>query len=168
MKIDDPELQKKIKEAVERKKKIDELRLAVLEGHLLMEEALDEFVEASMFHPEHLNHVNPNFHTKGHLALALSLQQDKDPFWTVFWAINQLRNKIAHKLDSTDIQEKMKYLRQCYLSVLSPEQKAYAEQQLDKYIVEVSCQVCTGFLATLTEDAKARRKIIDQRWTPRA
>jgi hypothetical protein len=38
-------------------------------------------------------------HPKGKLAVALSLKEDKDRIWNVFWALNQLRNKIAHNVE---------------------------------------------------------------------
>ena len=60
-KIDDTEIKKRIKDAQKKKKNLDDVKLAVLEGHLLIEQALDEFIEASVFHPEQLNPVNTNF-----------------------------------------------------------------------------------------------------------
>ena len=164
MKIDEAEIQKRVNAAQERKKKIDELRLAVLEGHLLMEEALDSFIDASVFHPEQLTSVNMNFHTKGALGVSLSLKRDKEELWSVFWAINQLRNKMAHNLDSREIDEKMKYLRKCYIDALNPAPAAHAKTLSDKEIVESACAVCSGFLGQLTSEAKARRQIIDQHW----
>ena len=134
---------------------------------MIVEEALDGFIEASLFNPSQLNSVNPNFYTKGHLALSLSMDRDRDHFWAVFWAVNQLRNKIAHRLDSPEIDEKMKHLRKCYIDMLSPEQVPHAKSQSDKEIVDAACLVCAGFLATLKEDAKARRRTIDENWKGR-
>jgi hypothetical protein len=38
------------------------------------------------------------------------------------WAINQLRNEMAHNLDSKKIDEKMKFLRKTYIDALEPSQ----------------------------------------------
>jgi hypothetical protein len=54
MKTDDPRLQKALKEYKERAKKMDALTLAVIKGHLLVEQAMDELIAASVFHPEFL------------------------------------------------------------------------------------------------------------------
>ena len=167
MKGDDAELQKKLKEIAERSKKIDELRVAVIKGHLIVEETLDAFIEASLFNPEQLKTERLNFHTKGSLALSLSLQEDQDQHWSVFWAVNQLRNKIAHKLDSEEIEEKMKFLRNAYIRTLSSKQAEHAEKLSDKEIVDAACYLTAGFLATLAQDAKTRRRIIDEHWKPR-
>ena len=86
----------------------------------------------------------------------------------MFWAINQLRNKIAHKLDSKEIEEKMKFLRKAYLDGLAPAPAAYAKTQTDKAIVDDACAVCVDFFGNLIEDAKARRRIIDQHWKGRS
>ncbi len=164
MKLTEAEIEKRVAAGQERKKRIDELRLAVLEGHLIMEEQLDAFIEACVFHPDQLNHVNMNFHTKGHLAVSLGLKRDKDEMWAVVWAINQLRNEMAHNLDSKKIDEKMKFLRKTYIDALEPKPAAHAKTQSDKEIVEWACGVCAGFLGQLISEANTRRGIIDQHW----
>lgn len=168
MKLDDAELQKRIKEARERKKKIDELRLAVLEGHLIMEEQLDNFLSAALFNPSHVNLDLMNFHTKGNLALALAPGEDKDPFWAIVWALNQLRNKVAHERDAKEVEEKMAYLRKTYIAALHPRQAQDAEKQGDKEIVVEASLLCAGLFATLAMDAKGRRAVIDQHWKSRS
>lgn len=165
MRLSEAQIQERRSAAQERKKKLDELRLATLEGHLLMEEALDAFVDAAVFHPEQLSPVNMNFHTKGHLAISLGMKRDKDEMWPVVWAINQLRNKMAHNLDSKEIDEKMKYLRNVYVGALEPEPAAYAKTLSDKEIVDSACAVCAGFFGQLTSEARARRVIVDQHWS---
>jgi hypothetical protein len=167
VKADDARLTAKIKEITERAKKIDELRLGVIKGHLMLEETLDAYLEASMFHPEHLKEARLTFHAKGHLAWAMSLNQDKDTLWYLLWTVNELRNKIAHKLDSDEIEGKMKYVRTSYIRYLSPQQAKHAETLSDPHIAEAACQLCAGFLSTLMEDAKSRRGTIDQHWKSR-
>ncbi len=168
MKIDDAELQKHIKEAGERRKKIDELRLAVLEGHLIMEEQLENFLSVALFNPSHVNLDRMNFHMKCNLALALSLGEDKDPFWAIVWSLNQLRNKIAHDRDEKEIEEKMAYLRKTYIAALSPQQAQDAAKQTNKQIVDDASALCAGLFATLAMDAKERRAVIDQHWKARS
>ena len=82
----------------------------------------------------------------------------------VVWAINQLRNEMAHNLDSKTIDEKMKSLRKTYIDALEPKPAAHAKTQSDKEIVEWACGVCAGFLGHLISEAKTRRGIIDQHW----
>jgi hypothetical protein len=87
------------------------LSVAASKGHLIVEEALDKFLDAALFNPAPVWGEDPEFYFKGKLALSLGYKRDKDQLWSVLWAINQLRNKIAHELDSKKIDEKMQYLR---------------------------------------------------------
>jgi hypothetical protein len=109
-----------------------------------------------------------NFHLKGNLGLALSPKEDKDPLWSVFWAINQLRNKIAHKLDSIEIDERMKYLRKTYIGILGSNQTADAEKRTDAETVDEASILVIGLIAQLAMDAKGRRAVIDQQWNSRS
>jgi hypothetical protein len=162
-KLSEAEIKQRVSAAQERRKKIVDLRLATLEGHLVMEEALNAFLEACLFNPE-LKLNRTNFHQKGDFAVSLAARRGKDEMWAVFWAINQLRNEMAHNLDSKKIDEKMPYLRKTYIDALEPAPAAHAKTQTDKQIVDDACGVCAGFLGQLTSEAKARRAIIDQHW----
>jgi hypothetical protein len=105
-----------------------------------------------------------NFHVKGNFAVSLAASRANDEMWPVFWAINQLRNKLAHNLDSEEIDEKMAYLRKAYIEALQPKPAEYAKRLNDTDLADSACGVCTGFLAQLASEAKTRRGIIDQHW----
>lgn len=122
MKTDSAEFKKRLDEAKQRSKKIDELRVEVIKGQLQIEEALDGFLAKALFNPDHVNIEGMNFHPKAKLALALSLNEDRDPLWAVLWAVNQLRNEIAHEIDSKEIDQKMKFLRKKYIDALGSNQ----------------------------------------------
>jgi hypothetical protein len=168
MKTDSGEFKKRVEEAKERSKKIDALRVEVIKCHLLVEEALDTFIGTSLYYPDYLRQERLNFHLKGNLALSLSLKEDKDPLWAVFWAINYLRNKIAHNLDSEEIEEKMKFLRKTYIDTAGSNQKADAEKLSDIELVKDACWLVAGLFGQLTMDAKGRRAVIDQHWKGRS
>jgi hypothetical protein len=166
MKSDDPRLKVNLQQIAERSKLLDELRVAVIKGHVVMEEALDSFLEAALPNPEQLEQLRPQFRVKGYLALSLALGADKDEVWPLFWAVTELRNKIAHKIDSNEIDPKMKYVRTVYTRFLSPQEQTRAEKLKDSEIAMEACQYCAGFLATIADDARARRAIIKQHWKP--
>lgn len=142
MKLSEEEIKKRVTAAQERRKKIIDLRLAVLEGHLLMEETLNDFIGAALFNPEQFKLTRVNFHTKGNFAVSLAANRDKDEMWAVFWAINQLRNEMAHNLDSEKIAEKMSFLRKTYIDALEPKPPAYAKTRGDEDLVDSACGVC--------------------------
>ncbi len=60
-KLGEEEIKKLVAATRERRKKIVDLKLAVLEGHLVMEEALNGFLEESRFNPAELNLERVNF-----------------------------------------------------------------------------------------------------------
>jgi hypothetical protein len=159
---------KVIEEARARRAKIDSLRNEVIAGHVLIEGAMDEFLEASLFYPDYIKEERLNFHFKVNLALALSLKEDKDKLWKVLWSMNQLRNKVAHQLDGKDIDEKMRYLRQAFIEALEPAQKADAEKYTDAELVREASILVAGLFGQLTMDAKGRRAIIDKNWKARS
>ncbi|MGJ5175273.1 hypothetical protein ACQR16_10130 [Bradyrhizobium oligotrophicum] len=163
-KLSEEEVKKRIAAAQERRKKIIDLRLAVLEGNLVVEEALNGFLEAALFNPEHLNIPRINFSNKGNFAISLAAARGKDEMWDVLWAINQLRNELAHNIDSKKIDEKVAFLRKTYVAALEPKPAEYAKTLSDKDLVDQACSVCAGFLGQLTSEAKMRRGIVDQHW----
>jgi hypothetical protein len=82
------------------------------------------------------------------------------------WDGNELRNKVAHSLSPDEIKKKMDRVRKVYLDLLTPHQRKGVENDADERIAEAAFILCAGFLATLQEDAKSRRKLIDEEWKP--
>ena len=68
MKADDPRLEKSRKEAVERSRKMSALTLAVIRGHLILEQAMDEFLEHRYFIPNMSSKVASSFCTRRRCA----------------------------------------------------------------------------------------------------
>jgi len=149
MKIETAEFRKVIEEAKGREAKIDPVKLAALKWHLLLEKDLDTYLSKLIPNPSYVKIDDMPFRRKGEWALALSAGNDNDPVWGVFWAINQLRNKIAHEADPKATEEKMAYLRKVYVAALEPAQRADAEKKSDPEIVQESCWLVMGFLGQL-------------------
>jgi hypothetical protein len=166
MKTDGAEFKKRVEEAKERLKKLDELRIEAIKGHVLIEEAMDAFLDASLFYPDYVRGERLNFHFKGNLAL--SLNEDKDSLWKVFWAMNELRNKIAHKIDSNEIEDKKTYLRKAFIDSLESNQKADVEKLSDPDMVKEASILVAGLFGQLALDARGRRGIIDEHWKARS
>jgi hypothetical protein len=165
---DNPEFRKRVEEAKARMAKLDELRIMVIKGHTVVEEAMDRFLDTALSHPQYFMEERPTFHFKGKIAQSLAMKEDKDSLWAVFWALNQLRNKIAHQIDSPEITEKMQYLRKTYIAQLGSRQKENAEKMTDVEIVENAAFDVGGLFGALTLDAKGRQAIIEQHWNSRS
>jgi hypothetical protein len=166
MKTDDERLEKTRTEMFERVERIDALTLAVIKGHLLIEQTMDAFLEASLPHPGYIL-GRLMFANKSYLCRSMSFDESGDKAWIVLSAVNALRNDIVHEMDPGDIKKGMDSLRTIFLGILTPEQAKGLKGQPDQYIAQSACVHCAGFLATLAEDAKARRRVTDEHWKPR-
>jgi hypothetical protein len=157
MKFDDA-LEKSRHEVEQRIRNFNALTLAVIRSHLLLEQTIDNFPAAALFHPEYVRKTF-EFDQKINLCRSMCFNEDGDQIWKIVKAANELRNKIAHSLDQDQIAAKMKRLREAYLAVLTPEQAKEAEKLPDDRIAQDACVLCAGFLATTAGDAKARREV---------
>jgi hypothetical protein len=91
MRTDDERLEKSRKAIVERIAKLNALMLAVIKGHLIIEQAMDGFLEASLFYPEHVRENRFNFSHKAHMCRSMGPDENENDLWTVLWAVNALR-----------------------------------------------------------------------------
>jgi hypothetical protein len=168
MRTDDPRLEVGRKAMEERVNKYNALILAVIKGHLAIEQAIDSYLEVALFHPEHVRESRFNFSHKLQICRSMSLKQNEDRLWSVIWAANALRNEIAHDLQTEEIQNKADRLRRVYLEVLTPQQAESAKNAPDHQIAESACYLSAGFLASLGWDAKERRALLDKHWKPKS
>jgi hypothetical protein len=122
MRADDPRLEESRKKLFERVERVNDLILAVLKNHLVVEQFMNEFLEASV-----KKHNDLSFSDKATLCQELNPPEIDPPIWNVLTVANQLRNKIAHTLDQTEIQAKVDELRAAYLAALTPTQAKAAK-----------------------------------------
>jgi hypothetical protein len=158
-----PDLAKYAKLFDKHMSKVDELTLAVLKGHLIIEGALDDILATIFFYPGHVDAARLGFVRKVHIARAYALRKNELPVWDMILTINALRNELAHKLEG-EKRKKMDDLRKLYDEQCPPgsdkAEKARSKME-DHTIVYLTCIRCTGFLGTYEYDLKGLRKIID-------
>ena len=168
MKIDDPRLEKARKEMAERVEKYNALLLSVIKTHLVVEQAMDGLLAAALFHPEYIRETRFNFAHKMKICQAMALTDNEDKLWRVLGAFNSLRNKLAHTTQIDEIRSNMDQLRKVYLSSLNGKQVEALKEEPDHRLAEFAAYLCAGFLATLAEDSKSQRRVIDNHWKPTA
>jgi hypothetical protein len=156
MKSDDPRLQKAHKEYKERAKNMDALTLAVIKGHLLVEQAMDEFISASVFHAEFLQESRLQFRHKILLCQSMGLNEQNKKMWPLLIQANALRNSIAHGKSPDNIKSATGAVRSLYRSALGERAKDLTTQSEDQVVAD-AFYYCAGFLAALTNDANGRR-----------
>ena len=99
-----------------------DLTLLVLKGHLLVEEGLDELIQAACPEPQHIFAGRPPpFHMKMRIARAMTAHVVFPGLWPMIDALNTLRNDLAHRLDSPALTKKVvefMNLRQKHIELL--------------------------------------------------
>ena len=76
----------------------DDLTLIVLKGHLLVEEQLVDLANWALPNPQFLPKFT--FYNLAKVVRAAVPQRSDDPSWELILKLNQLRNDLAHKLES--------------------------------------------------------------------
>jgi hypothetical protein len=155
VKTDDPRLEESRKKLLERLQKINDLILAVLKNHLVVEQFMNGFLDASGE-----KHDELSFAEKANLCKELKPAEIDPPIWSVLTKGNQLRNKIAHTLDQTEIQVKMDELREAYLAALTEKQAEAAKKLDDVRIAAAAFELCGAYLVAATDAAPARKKSV--------
>jgi hypothetical protein len=146
MKSDDPGLEKRREEMIDRAQKMDALILSTLKAHLLAEQCMNAYMTASGLKKRW---IRKSFSHKITKCKLLAKGEDKDPLWDVLGAANDLRNKIAHTLEIAAIEEKLAILKEKYFACLTQKQVDSLKDQGDDYIALSACSTCSGFIATL-------------------
>ena len=146
MKSDDPELEKRQKEISSRAQNMDPLILSILKTHLLTEQCMNDYIEASGLKKQW---IRKRFSDKMKKCKLISKEEAGDPLWGVLEAANLLRNTVAHTLEIVKIKEKMAVLKEKYLASLTEEQAAGLRDRPDDFIAMSACSTCAGFIATL-------------------
>ena len=141
---------------------IDPLQLTILNGHLIIESALDNILSTIFFHPEHIEEAELEFNQKVHVARSYALRKNKEPVWNLILVINAVRNEIAHNLgEGMKREKKMARLRRLYLAHVSAEDAKKREDAADYVIAALACVSCIGFLGMFEDDMRGLRGHID-------
>ncbi len=167
MRADDPRLEASRKIMEERVKGFNALMLNVIQGHIIIEQALDTFLASSFSNPKQSGdgrYARFTHSQKIQICRAASFSYVDDELWKVIWAVNGLRNKIAHGADADEIAKKMAALRKEYFAILTEKQVADLKAQPDDYIALSACVTAAGFIWTIEADAKARSKVVEEHW----
>jgi len=98
------DLYKSIQEKFQR---IDEEALTVIKSHLLIERFLDIIIEQNFDYPEFLELSRLNFSQKIPLARAIKGDTHYEHIWDTIKNINKIRNMFAHRLDTTEKDQKI-------------------------------------------------------------
>ena len=81
----------------------DDLALVVLKGHLLVEEVLVELTDLVLPHSQELDNARLTFYQRACVVKA-AIPSKPDDCWPLVFALNSLRNDLAHNLEPPKLQ----------------------------------------------------------------
>lgn len=87
---------------------VDDMTLIVLKGHLLIEEQLISILDSSLKYPKALDKARLTFAQRLSLVKALKYRHENGWVWEAIGKLNSIRNDIAHKLEPSKLNEKIK------------------------------------------------------------
>jgi hypothetical protein len=155
-----PHLDKYTKLFEEHLATLDRLQVIVLNGHLIVESAIDNIIALMLFHPEHIHKARLEFSQKVQLVRGYALRKNKNGIWALILTIGEVRNEVAHNLTEARQNDKMAQLRRLYFRE-APEMVELHKDSSDEEIAYCACGLCAGFLGTLEHDSKSLRRLID-------
>ena len=150
------------KRFIEQFRQVDESVVAVLKGHLLIEEALDGIIGAFVFHAECLSGARLTFKQKLQIARAISLREESNSMWSIPVALNSLRNEFAHRLKSPRRAQKMKALLDAYRAETKGHPAAKHADLPEPAAIVAVCAFFLGFLTTFKEEVDRFKVIVTE------
>jgi hypothetical protein len=86
-----------------------DLTLVVLKGHLLIEEQIRRIIAERLKNQDALKNAKLETEQAIHIAHAL-IGEDNFPFWKTALKLNTLRNLLAHNLEPSGIEDRVKHI----------------------------------------------------------
>jgi len=86
---------------------LTDISLIVLRGHLIVEEELFDLVASISNAPELLRKGNLGFYNIASVAKALLYQEKYKSIWDAVFALNSLRNALAHHLETDELASRI-------------------------------------------------------------
>jgi tRNA(Phe) wybutosine-synthesizing methylase Tyw3 len=155
-----PLAEKNLNLLVEHLRKVDELTLVILKGHLVIEEQLERIITTFVFHPSYIEESNLRFAQKVAIARSMSLDEPANPLWELIVAINALRNELAHVLTDEKRKQKLARVKNLYFeanAAMAEEDRKCADHEVASFAVAF----CLGFLTKFQEEVARFREHVD-------
>lgn len=136
-------------------RKDDDLTVIVLKGHLIVEEELEQIINKFLPNAEAVNRAKFSFFSKASLAQAICWKRPNDEIWPLIFAINSLRNDLAHNLESDKRVIKVEKVLQQHaeMSVNDPDYHDFIQLSNEKQLILAFMHVL-GFLQNFKKDVE--------------
>jgi len=140
----------------------EDIKLIILKGHLLIEEALEDVIGNIVAHKEIFDKARMSFYGKATLAQSMCWGQHENEMWKLIFGLNSLRNELAHSLESKIFEKNLcKYLD--YHKSISKEDPDYGRicELSIKEQVHMAIVYALGFLRSYERDSQFFKKFIN-------
>jgi hypothetical protein len=92
----------------------DDMTLLILKGHLLIEEQLISILKDNVCYFDALNEARLTFYQRLQIVKAMKYREENDWVWAAIKKLNTLRNELAHKLESSQVESKVSGFLGCF------------------------------------------------------
>lgn len=134
---------------IEQIKHIDELAMVIIKGHLVIEQVLTRIIGKYVHHSNHIPD-RLNFAQLVSLARSMSLDEADNSMWNLILAVNALRNKVAHSLESQERQKAYKRLKVTYHAEI--DDGSPPEDEESHHLALMAMAHCLGFLQSFESE----------------
>jgi hypothetical protein len=152
MDIDDPRLVEAHKEMTERSDRYDDRIVAVLKGHLSIEQSLNDLLRTAR------RKWKRPFAGKIDVAEKLFCPDLTVELWDVVKAGNDLRNAVAHGHKEGTVTQRMADLRRALLVWASPPQRPGIEAMTDTQMISTAFHQTGSFIVVATDKLEQGNK----------
>jgi hypothetical protein len=138
--------------------KIDKFALTVLKAHLSIEALLDQTLELMVDRRKELNRVRLSFTQKAQLLRISVMQPGDDLVWEIVFALNTLRNEIAHRQDGERRNKSLDALRAKLIAATRYGLKRRLHTISDVEVIVQSTARCYGVIQIAASALDVRQK----------
>ena len=139
---------------------IDETAIAVLKGHLLIEEKIDSIIKLFVFHPQFIEQSRLSFAQKLNFAKSMSLDESHNPMWEICTSLNTLRNDFAHSLNSESRSSKFNNIIKSFKKNV-PEPSVDIDSLKDPDKIMYITGTFLGFLNSFHQEIQRFKRIVN-------
>jgi hypothetical protein len=140
----------------------DEHLDTVLRSHLFIEQLLEAMLVPWFAQPKYLDEARLSFSQKLHLARGLNVRHPDEPIWRAIAALNVLRNDFAHRLTSTQREQKTRTFIEVTRSDYPDPEHVLDDERfslLERFMLSISYLV--GSLEQVVREYEARARVGD-------
>ena len=135
-------------------KQESELELIILKGHLLIEEQLNNILEAARINQSKLGNLELQFFKKVLIANSLCWKSPDDEIWKFMLKINKLRNDLAHQLDSKKRDKLIEDVMSSHIKLLDDDLVEETKKMSMKEQIDLSICLVLGYLEIFCDDIR--------------